>query len=74
MNMRKFVNTRRVRGAQVYTDEHPSYSGLGDHEVIHHSKGQFKQGEVHTNGIEGHFSMLKRGIIGRYHPRQSKAH
>ena len=35
--------------------------------VIRHSTGEYVRGEVHTNTIEGYFSILKRGINGVYH-------
>ena len=35
--------------------------------AVAHSRGQYVDGEVHTNGMESHFSMFKRGIVGTYH-------
>lgn len=37
------------------------------HEIINHSQDEFVRGAYHTNGIEGYWSLLKRGIIGIYH-------
>ncbi len=37
------------------------------HEVVNHSIGEYVRGNVHTNTIEGYFSILKRGITGTYH-------
>ena len=55
----------------IYTDELRVYRGLGkefaDHQTIKHSKGEYIRGVVHTNTIEGFFSLLKRGLIGTYH-------
>ena len=51
----------------VFTDEHPSYKGMVNHVAVPHSRGEYVHGEVHTNGVESHFSMFKRGIIGTYH-------
>ena len=52
----------------VYTDEFSGYNRLPrSHKVIRHSAKEFVRGEVHTNGIESWFSMLKRGYIGVYH-------
>ncbi|WP_370306189.1 IS1595 family transposase [Sinimarinibacterium flocculans] len=34
---------------------------------VNHSIGEYVRGEVHTNTIEGYFSILKRGITGTYH-------
>lgn len=51
----------------VFTDEHAAYKGMINHVAVPHSKGEYVHGEVHTNGVESHFSMFKRGIIGTYH-------
>jgi transposase-like protein len=37
------------------------------HQTVNHSIGEYVRGDVHTNTIEGYFSILKRGIIGTYH-------
>jgi len=37
------------------------------HETVNHSIGEYVRGDVHTNTIEGYFSILKRGITGVYH-------
>jgi transposase-like protein len=37
------------------------------HASVNHSIGEYVRGPVHTNTIEGYFSILKRGIIGTYH-------
>jgi hypothetical protein len=36
------------------------------HEVINHSAEEYVRGRVHTNTVEGYFSLLKRGITGCY--------
>lgn len=60
----------------ISTDEHRSYGRLWidyPHGVIPHSQHQYVHGAVHTNTIEGFWSMVKRGIIGTFH-KVSKAH
>ena len=55
-------------GAIVYTDEHAGYSAIGPdytHEVINHAE-EYVRGQVHTNGIENFWSLLKRAIKGTY--------
>ena len=57
--------------ATVYTDEAGQYRRLGDdfadHDFVHHSADQWaKPGGVHTNTIEGYFSIFKRGMKGVY--------
>ena len=37
------------------------------HESVNHSIGDYVRGDVHTNTIEGYFSITKRGITGVYH-------
>jgi transposase-like protein len=55
----------------IYTDEMPAYWGIDDadtrHEWVNHSQEEWVVGDVHTNGIESVWSLLKRSIIGSYH-------
>ncbi len=37
------------------------------HETVNHGTEEYVRGDVHTNTIEGYFSILKRGIYGVYH-------
>jgi transposase-like protein len=55
-------------GAQVYTDAWIGYKGLDAdhvHNVIDHAEAYAKK-NVHTNGLENYWSLLKRGIRGTY--------
>lgn len=55
-------------GAEVFTGEWAGYHGLDPdyvHNVINHAEA-YVQGNVHTNGIENFWSLLKRGIKGTY--------
>ena len=56
-----------LAGSAVFTDALKSYEGLDDfqHEVIDHAV-EYVRGEVHTNGLENFWSLLKRGIHGTY--------
>ncbi len=53
------------------TDENPGYRHLGAdgfvHKTVNHSQYQYVVGAIHTNTIEGFWSLLKRGIVGSYH-------
>jgi transposase-like protein len=51
------------------TDANPGYNGLTDypHESVDHRKGEYVVGAVHTQTIEGFWSIFKRGIMGSYH-------
>ena len=37
------------------------------HETVNHSIEEWVRGDVHTNTVEGVWSLLKRSIIGAYH-------
>lgn len=55
-------------GAEVFTDGWKGYSGLNQHyihQVIDHAE-KYVDGQIHTNGIENFWSLLKRGIKGTY--------
>ena len=62
-----FVEDGIEDGAKVYTDEHPGYSDIPNHETVKHSAKEYVHGQAHTNGIESHWAMLKRGYVGTYH-------
>lgn len=62
-------------GSIIVSDGWVGYSGLSKdyiHKRIPHNKGQFVEGEFHTNAIEGFWSLLKRGILGIYHSTSPK--
>jgi len=55
-------------GSTVYTDEWIGYNALKNefvHDVVNHVKG-YVEGNVHTNGIENFWSLLKRTLKGTY--------
>lgn len=56
--------------ASVMTDEAGYYSRLSrsfaSHGVVRHTAGEYGRGEIHTNTIEGSFSIFKRGMKGIY--------
>jgi transposase len=61
--------------SMVFTDEHPSYTGLDktyQHHRINHSAGVYVRGNVHTNTIEGFWMLVKKGIGGVYHSVSKK--
>ena len=68
-----FVHDHVAAGSTVYTDGAEAYRGLGsDHAAVRHSVGEYVRGEVHTNGVESFWSMLKRGYYGTYHKMSYK--
>jgi len=60
----------------VFTDDFVSYDGLANqgytHKRIRHSARIYVSGDVHTQAIEGFWSLVKRGIGGVYHNVSAK--
>ena len=60
----------------VYSDEHASYDPLKSmgyqHRRVHHGAKVYVVGDVHTNTIEGFWSLVKRGISGVNHAVSAK--
>jgi transposase-like protein len=56
-------------GSAIYSDALMSYQGLKDqdfaHQVIDHAE-KYVEGQVHTNGLENFWSLVKRGLKGTY--------
>ncbi len=55
-------------GSRVYTDEHVGYDKLHwrfVHDVVNHME-RYVDGQIHTNGIENFWSLLKRTLRGTY--------
>ncbi|MGO9986738.1 MAG: IS1595 family transposase [Rhodomicrobium sp.] len=57
------------------TDQFTGYRGIGKkfpHAVINHAAGQYVIGAVHTQTIEGFWSIFKRGVVGSFHKISKK--
>jgi len=56
------------------TDESNFYRALAEypHAAVHHGMGQYVVGAIHTNTIEGFWSLIKRGVVGTYHKVSKK--
>ena len=68
-----FVTARTQEGAQVYTDDASAYKGINrPHEAVRHSVGEYVRQQAHTNGIESHWSMMKRAHKGTFHKLSPK--
>jgi transposase-like protein len=55
--------------SKVYTDQSQSYYKLAERDFIHDTINhlqEYVRGQVHTNGIENFWSLLKRGLKGTY--------
>jgi hypothetical protein len=62
--VRDFVET----GSQIMTDEFSGYLGLSseyEHQFVNHLE-KYVDGQVHTNGVENFWSLLKRSLGGTY--------
>lgn len=63
-------------GTTVVTDGWKGYHGISPeyvHQVVYHKKGSYKNKEgFHTNGIEGFWSQLKRGLNAIYYSVRRK--
>ena len=64
------VNQNIAQESQLMTDEARQYQRIGkgfkSHGWVTHSVGQYVDGPVHTNTVEGYFSIFKRGMKGVY--------
>ena len=61
------------RKARLITDEATTYKAIGwnfaDHVTVNHGKGEYvnrQDTSIHTNTVEGFFSVFKRGMRGIY--------
>jgi transposase-like protein len=57
-------------GSHIMTDEAGQYAHMGnyftEHDFVTHSKGEYGRGPIHTNTVEGFYSVFKRGMKGVY--------
>jgi transposase-like protein len=66
--LQKQVREHIEAGSAIFSDELKSYEGLSadyQHAVINHAV-EYVNGNVHTNGMENFWSLLKRGLHGTY--------
>ncbi len=72
------IAERVLPESTVYTDDYPMYDKLATipkgyvHRRIQHAQKVYVMGDVHTNTIEGFWSLVKRGIGGVYHSVSKK--
>jgi transposase-like protein len=62
------VSLLATDSARYYSD----YLQKFNHATVDHSKGQYVIGAVHTNTIEGFWSIFKRGVVGTFHKMSAK--
>ena len=68
--IRPIIEENIVKEASLHTDESSIYTKVGttfaDHQMTVHSAKEYVRGIVHTNTVEGYFSVFKRGMKGVY--------
>jgi len=68
--LRKVLGSSTKRGSKLMTDTASGYRDPLDHFERHgkiaHAYGEYVKGDIHTNTVEGFFSILKRGLFGTY--------
>jgi transposase-like protein len=61
---------------RIYTDSAPTFEavdfGTAEHASVDHSAQEWVRGDVHTNSIEGVWSLFKRSVIGAHHQLSEK--
>ena len=68
--IRRIVSENVAKESALMTDEALAYKSVGatlaSHESVNHSQDEYVRGAVHTNTIEGFYSIFKRGMKGVY--------
>jgi len=67
--IRKNIDPAKSR---LLSDENKGYRIVGrefanGHERVHHAQREYVRGDIHSNTVEGFFSIVKRGLNGIYH-------
>ena len=69
-----FIRNHSLPGVSIYSDNALAYRDLHDyrHEAVNHGVGEYVRDQCHTNGMESHWALLKRGINGTFHHLSAK--
>jgi len=83
--LRRLINKHVTPGSTIYTDEYFAYRRIPEmrdkhgkdahykHFTVKHSANEYvRDGHIHTNSVEGFWSLIKRGIGGVYHSVSQK--
>lgn len=70
-NVSEVASENIAKEAHLMTDDAGLYRSkwfakFGQHSIVNHTAGEYVRGEVHTNTVEGFFSVFKRGMKGVY--------
>lgn len=70
VNVGTIVRHNIEHESRLLTDESRLYWQVGkefaNHSSVRHASGEYVRGDVHTNTVEGYFSVFKRGMKGTY--------
>ena len=76
-NLHAVLDQHASLKSDLMTDEEKSLVAIGwnfaSHGTVNHTKDEYVRGNIHTNTVEGFFSILKRGVYGVYQ-HVSEAH
>jgi transposase-like protein len=75
-NVRRAMYDHLHADSRLVTDGSKAYFSVmpkkSQHESVDHSKYEWARGDVHTNTLEGFFSIFKRGLVGVYQHMDKK--
>jgi transposase-like protein len=75
-NVRSAIYSNLHEDSRLVTDGSKTYFSVmpkkSQHESVDHSKFEWARGDVHTNTLEGFFSIFKRGLVGVYQHMNKK--
>lgn len=67
-----FILRQTELSAKIYTDEAKAYYDLPNHETVKHSVLEYVRDQIHTNGMESFWCVLKRAHKGTFHKMSPK--
>ena len=69
-NLKTVLEANLSRDTHLMTDEYRGYiapgKGFASHDTVRHAAKEYVRGNVHTNTVEGYYSVFKRGMKGVY--------
>jgi hypothetical protein len=70
---------QRAGESRLMTDKALHYRAIGgefaEHGTVAHERGEYGRGDIHTNTVEGYYSIFKRGMKGVYqHCKEKHLH
>lgn len=68
----QFVESNADPDSEKFTDENRAYNGLKNHQTVNHGDGEYARGEVHINGMESFWALVRRGYNGTFHHIEPK--